>query len=111
MLFNDLFTIIMVNILNCQTSGCSGLDRIRELWSPLEVLAIWEFAQLSLPVMVDLIPHLRDLKLVTLPERITLNDPALVVTINDQLLSRNPPAKINLGILHEDARCQMVEHL
>ena len=100
-----------MNILHFQNSSYSGLHRIRELWSQLEVLAIWEFAQLSFPVIADLIPHLRNLKLVTLPERITLNDPALVETINDQLLTRNPPAKISLGILHEDARCQMVEHL
>lgn len=100
-----------MNILHFQTISYSGLHRIRELWSQLEVLAIWEFAQLSLPVMADLILHLRNLKLVTLPERITLNDPALVETINDQLFSRNPPAKINLGILHEDARCKIVDNL
>ena len=65
-----------------------------QLWSQLEVLAIWQDSQLSLPVFSELLSHLPNLKLVALPERITLNDPVLFRSIREHLLGRDHPVKI-----------------
>ena len=92
-----------------QTALRSGLDRISQLWSNLEVLAIWGYTKLSMPVMSDLILHLDNLKLVTLPEKIDAYDPILHQSVRDNLLGRRPPARINFeGGLHRRPECHLV---
>jgi len=103
-------SILIMTILFClQTGNHSGLIRISKLWSGLEVLAIWQFSQLSMPVMYDLIPHLRNLKLVTLPERIERNYPSLSQSTRQHLLGRNPPVNLSFKEIDTLARCQITE--
>ena len=96
-------------LLFLQTSNHSGLLRISKLWSGLEVLAMWQFSRLSMPVLHDLIPHLRNLKLVTLPERIERDYPSLSRSTRQHLLDRNPPVKLSFKEIDTPASCQITE--
>jgi len=60
-------------------------------------------------MMSDLILHLDNLKLVTLPEKIDAYDPTLHQSVREHLLGRRPPAKISFkGGLHRRSKCQFV---
>ena len=85
------------------------LDGILKYWAQLEVMSIRQFTQLSLADVAVLVPQLRDLKLVNLPERITLFDAALLDSIRDHLFDRNPRANISLVKLDSKTRCRIVQ--
>ncbi len=69
----------------------SELDRIHAFWGQLETLSIYHFAGLSMKEMVDLLPRLRKLMKVFLPQSISACDVLLYETMKNELSNRRSP--------------------
>ena len=86
-----------------------ALDRIHQLWSQLEVLSFKQVSGLSMAAISELIPDLRQLKSVTLPERIKKDDTAQILSIRAHLSGRNPPAEISFANCNRFATCKIIQ--
>ncbi len=66
------------------------------MWSQLETLAITYFAGLSMKEMEDILPRLRKLKEVVLPQSIPSCDVHLYESLSYELVNQTPPVGIRL---------------